>query len=221
MHPRRHGLRQTQRTAAHAQVRGDAGMIPAIVVAHPQVGSEAGERRFLDELDKATLEAARKELAILLEAKRRDQPDATSLDSWDWRYYANRVAEQKYAIKAGEMRAYTAYAGVKDGVLQIASRMFNISFRPVKAPVWHPTVEVYDVLEKGTVIGRIYLDMFVRANKSPGAMTAPAPVAGAKQAVHKTVEWQIGDQCGQHGSGQAGNQQALCIHVDDPLLRLK
>jgi len=35
----------------------------------------------------------------------------------------------------------------------------------VKVPVWHPAVETYDVLEKGAVIGRIYLDMFPRKDK--------------------------------------------------------
>jgi thimet oligopeptidase len=52
------------------------------------------------------------------------------------------------------------------GVLDVSSKMFNISFVPVpNAPVWHPSVECFDVKEGDRLIGRIYLDMHPRPNK--------------------------------------------------------
>jgi thimet oligopeptidase len=136
-----------------------------MTVQNRMVGSEAAQRRFLDEIDHATHDAAEKQLAVLLEAKRRDQAGATSVDQWDVAYYIRRVREQKYGFDEQEVRAYYPYTAVKESVFQISSRMFKISFRPAKVPVWHPTVEVYDVLENGSVIGRIYLDMFPRPDK--------------------------------------------------------
>jgi len=43
--------------------------------------------------------------------------------------------------------------------------LFGVTFQRVTVPVWHPTVETYNVLENGSVIGRIYLDMFPRKDK--------------------------------------------------------
>ncbi len=50
--------------------------------------------------------------------------------------------------------------------MSITSQMFGISFKPVTgAQVWHADVDVYDVFEGNTLLGRIYLDMFPRDNK--------------------------------------------------------
>ena len=45
--------------------------------------------------------------------------------------------------------------------------MFGITYQPVQdAKVWHPDVEVYDILRRRhAVLGRIYLDMYPRDNK--------------------------------------------------------
>jgi thimet oligopeptidase len=55
---------------------------------------------------------------------------------------------------------------VKDGLFTIVSKMYGVELRKVKdAKVWHPSVEVYDMYDGKKNLGRIYLDMFPRANK--------------------------------------------------------
>jgi thimet oligopeptidase len=43
--------------------------------------------------------------------------------------------------------------------------MFGLAYRKVDAPVWHPDVQAFDVLEGEKLLGRIYLDMHPRDGK--------------------------------------------------------
>jgi len=55
---------------------------------------------------------------------------------------------------------------VKQGIMDITSKMFGITYRRVTdAKVWHPDVEVYDVYDGDRLLGRIYFDMFPHENK--------------------------------------------------------
>ncbi|MEQ1884035.1 MAG: M3 family metallopeptidase [Bryobacteraceae bacterium] len=127
--------------------------------------SEAGQREFLKQADLASKEAAEAEKRVLLEAKRKEISSATSLELSDVQHYIRVIRDQRYHFNEQEARAYFPYARVKESVFEASSRMFGITFLPLKAPVWHPSVEAYDVVEKGVVLGRIYLDMFPRPNK--------------------------------------------------------
>jgi thimet oligopeptidase len=64
------------------------------------------------------------------------------------------------------IRPYFEYSRVLQGILDISSRMYGITYKPVtSAQVWHPEVTVYDVYDQSKLIGRIYFDMFPRENK--------------------------------------------------------
>jgi thimet oligopeptidase len=55
---------------------------------------------------------------------------------------------------------------VKQGVLDVTATLFGVEFKRVKnAPVWHPSVECYEVYDGGKLAGRFYLDMHPRADK--------------------------------------------------------
>ena len=129
------------------------------------IGSETKQRSFLDEVDRASRAGAAAEAATILEAKRRDQPNATGLNLWDFGYYIRRVRDERYGFDERAVRDYFPYSRVKESVFGISTTLFGVTFRPVKVPVWHPTVETYDVIENAAVIGRIYLDMFPRKDK--------------------------------------------------------
>ena len=71
-----------------------------------------------------------------------------------------------FAFDSQELRAYLPYAQVKQGVLDIAAKLFDVEFRKVKdAPVWDPSVECYEMYDGGKLAGRFYLDMHPRENK--------------------------------------------------------
>ena len=64
------------------------------------------------------------------------------------------------------MRPYLPYAAVKKGMLELTSRLFGVTFKEVAdAPVWHPSVDCYELFEGNRLVGRIYLDMHPRPNK--------------------------------------------------------
>ena len=79
------------------------------------------------------------------------------------------------------MRPYFPYDAVQAGILQTASRLFHVTFKPVKdAVVWDKSVDTFDVVDaaegsQGKLLGRIYLDMHPREGKdkwfSSGSVT--------------------------------------------------
>jgi thimet oligopeptidase len=104
--------------------------------------------------------------AAVLKRRQQDVPGATSVDAWDSAYYQEKVKASQYNFDSQSVRPYFEYTRVKAGVMDITSRMFGITYRPVPdSVVWHPDVETYDVYEGEKLLGRIYLDMFPRDDK--------------------------------------------------------
>jgi thimet oligopeptidase len=131
---------------------------------------------FLDRVAAASAASARRVDALVLDRKRLDHPDTVAIDSWDTLYYARLVAKANYDFDSGELRPYLAYERVRDGLFQIARRMYGFDFvRVTDRPVWHPSVETYDAYEDKRRIGRIYLDTHARPGKAgTGARAAAA-----------------------------------------------
>lgn len=65
---------------------------------------------------------------------------------------------------------YFEASGVKRGILDITTRLFGVTYRPLPgAPKWHPEVEAIEVIDKDrTILGTIYLDLYSRENKQKG-----------------------------------------------------
>jgi thimet oligopeptidase len=130
------------------------------------IGTVERHRSFIQQLDGATKEVARRELAELLAAKRKDDPSATSVNAEDTQYYGRLVRESKYKLDSRRVRQYFPYNTVKEAVLRTSAEMFGLSFEVVHdVAVWHPSVEVYNVRDGDRLIGRFYLDMHPRPNK--------------------------------------------------------
>jgi len=77
------------------------------------------------------------------------------------------------------VRPYFPYDQVQAGILKTASRLFHVSFKPVKdAQVWDRSVDTFDVYDaaegsQGKLLGRIYLDMHPRDGKDKWFSSAP------------------------------------------------
>jgi thimet oligopeptidase len=79
------------------------------------------------------------------------------------------------------VRPYFAFDRVKQGLFDVTGRLFGVSYRRLTdAPVWHPSVEAYEMLENGRAVARFYLDMHPRPDKYNHAAEFPlrAGVAG-------------------------------------------
>ncbi len=135
------------------------------------IGSPAAAHAFLERLRHVLAEPAARDLARYLARKRRDHPEATELDPWDYElsaggYYDGRIRAEEYGVDARALRAYLPYGRVRDGLLDLCERLFGVTFaRVASAGAWHPTVEVYDVTRGTRPLGRCFLDLIPREGK--------------------------------------------------------
>jgi thimet oligopeptidase len=136
---------------------------------------------FIDRVFAASTPAATREYAELLARKKQDVPDATTLESWDRTYYAELVRRARYSFDSQSVRPYFPYERVRAGVMDVSSRLFGVTFRPAPSlPTWHPSVESYEVLQEGTLIGRLYLDVHPRAQKANSGASVASVRRGAR-----------------------------------------
>ncbi len=82
-------------------------------------------------------------------------------------YLEDQVRKAKYGLDSKEVSKYFEVRRVKDGLLAITSKLFDIRYRPAaNAPTWHPDVEAMEVTDpEGRVIGRFYFDLYPREGK--------------------------------------------------------
>ncbi|MDN4472444.1 M3 family metallopeptidase [Demequina zhanjiangensis] len=120
---------------------------------------------FLAQVATAALPAGERDAARLLELARRDHPELEAITAADSRYYTEKLKAEEHGVDSKEVRRYLRYEKVRDGVLDLMGHLFGVEFAPVDAVSWHPDVEAYDVIDDGTTIGRIRLDMHPRDGK--------------------------------------------------------
>ncbi|WP_224241957.1 M3 family metallopeptidase [Hyalangium gracile] len=130
------------------------------------IRSDKAAADFIEKITAASSNRARIDYETLLARKRKDEPKATVVNPWDQAYLEDRVKAEQYNHDSQAVRPYFEYSRVRDGVLDITSRLFGITYkRLTEAQVWHPDIEAYDVYEGGTLLGRVFLDMHPRADK--------------------------------------------------------
>ena len=95
--------------------------------------------------------------------------DAT-FESWDWWYYAEKLRERDFDLEEEQVREYLSLDNAKNGIFFLANRLFGITLRPLRAPMYHKDCEVYEVLDgDDTPLGALYFDFHPRASKQGGA----------------------------------------------------
>ena len=103
--------------------------------------------------------------ATLLKRKQHDEPGASNVTSWESSYWAEQVRRSDYDFDAQSVRPYFPYTAARQGVLDVASKLYGVTFDRVDVPVWHASVECWEMREAGTLVGRFYLDMHPRTDK--------------------------------------------------------
>lgn len=138
----------------------------AYVTEDKMIGTAEAAGEFIAKIAAASEARMRRDYEQLLARKRKDEPGATRVEPWDSAYLQERVKAEDYGFDSQSVRPYFEYRRVKEGLLAVTGGLFGLSYRRVDdAPVWHPEVEAYDVVEDGRLVGRIYLDMFPRDGK--------------------------------------------------------
>lgn len=129
---------------------------------------------FIQELNTATAPLVRREFAMLLAEKQKTDPQASGVGDYEVQYLSELVRRSQYNFDSESVRAYFPFAQVKQGILDTAAKLFHVSFQQEpNVPAWDPSVETWDTIEDGKVIGRFYLDMHPRKGKFSHAEMVP------------------------------------------------
>ena len=125
------------------------------------------EADFITRVTKLAQARSKRDYAELLQQLKKTNPKATAVTSWQKSKLEQEVKRDKYAVDAEEVRSYFSYDATLQGLLSITSKIYDIQYKPVANDplVWHPDVQVFDVMRGTETLGRIYLDMHPRADK--------------------------------------------------------
>jgi Zn-dependent oligopeptidase len=125
----------------------------------------------LDELHNVAYEKALEELTELKEfALKVDKLE--DLSPWDFSYYLELYKKEKFNFNDEVLKPYFLAEKSIKGVFEVASLLYDLEFEKLNdLPKYHEDVEIFKVTQKNTkeYIGLLYVDMFARPEKKPGA----------------------------------------------------
>lgn len=124
------------------------------ITADKMVESAANAAAFIDRIVAASASRARNEHEALLKRKQQEVPGAAVVTAWESAYYSELVRKGSYDFDSQSVRPYFPFDRVKEGLLDVTSKLFGVTYRPLTgAPVWDPSVQAYEMLENGTLDG--------------------------------------------------------------------
>ncbi|MDQ3636051.1 MAG: Zn-dependent oligopeptidase [Acidobacteriota bacterium] len=136
------------------------------ITADKMIKSAANADDFITKIVNASEDRAMREYQELLKRKQKDVAGAKAVNRWEQSYYTEIVSKENYDFDSQSVRPYFQYDKVKNGVLDVTSRVFGVEFKQIKdAPVWYPSVEAWEMFEDGKLVARFYLDMHPREGK--------------------------------------------------------
>jgi peptidyl-dipeptidase Dcp len=111
--------------------------------------------------------------AMLLGLARKEGGPST-IEPWDWRYYAEKVKKAQFDVDQEAVRPYFKLENVRAGAFEVAHRLYGLTFTPrPDLPVYAPEVQAFEVREAdGSLAGVFYTDYFPRPGKRVGAWTS-------------------------------------------------
>jgi thimet oligopeptidase len=122
--------------------------------------------KFIDEIDAASKAPAEREYTMLLATARKQDPSMQQISLQDRNYYFEQLRRNEFDFNSQSARPYFPYDRVQAGILDVASKLFHVTFKPVPdAQVWDASVNAFDVYDGDKQLGRIYLDMHPRPGK--------------------------------------------------------
>ena len=95
----------------------------------------------------------------------------TDVQPWDWRYYAEQVRRERFALDEAEVKQYMPLDGIVDAMFETTQKLFGLTAHErTDVPVYADGVRVFEIREAdGSKIGLFYADWFARPTKRPGA----------------------------------------------------
>jgi len=130
--------------------------------------SEEEVLSFLDKLADAALPQAKEELEEL-KAFAKESDGIEDFATHDVAYYSEKLKKKKFDFDDTMTKPYFEQRRVLNGMLDIVSELFGVTFKPAVVPTWHDCVKAFDIYEAEKLSGRIYFDLEARKEKRGGA----------------------------------------------------
>lgn len=127
---------------------------------------------FLDKLGQVALPYAKKEAQHINDFGQKLLN--RKVEWWDRDYVAHTIVKKQFDFDPEEVRKYFPVDKVINGLFDLCKSMFEVEFIEKKDKhTWHPDVKYFDVYEAGNHIGGIFMDIYKRPGKTPGAWLDP------------------------------------------------
>ncbi len=139
-------------------------------LADTMAGRQSAVQGLLDQVWEPAKAAVERERA-LLEEVRASLGHELTLEAWDWRYYAEKVRQQRYQLDEAEVKPYFPLDAMVTAMFDCAQRLFGLRFvaQPQVAG-YHPDVKVYEVRGADDALRGLFVqDNFARPTKRSGA----------------------------------------------------
>ena len=117
---------------------------------------------------------AKEEVADMQALADKLETEKITIEPWDYRYYAEKVREEKYNLDFSEVKPYLQMDKLREGMMWAAGELYGFKFTQVKdVPVFQDDVTTYEVTRDGKLVGLWVFDPYARKGKRSGAwMTA-------------------------------------------------
>ena len=139
-------------------------------LADTMAGRQSAVQALLDQVWEPAKAAAARERAMLDEVREQLGHDL-SIEAWDWRWYAEKVRQQRFQLDEAEVKPYFPLDAMVRAMFDCAERLYGLRF--VEQPQvagYHPDVKVHEVRgEDGGLRGVFIQDNFARPTKRSGA----------------------------------------------------
>ncbi len=123
-------------------------------------------QQFIDAMNDMATPTADRDYQLLLTELRELDSSANSVGDWQKTYLSERLKKSLYQVDSQEVRTYFQYDRVKEGIFELTEKLFNVEIRPwAEGQPWDESVEAFEILENGEVLGQFYLDMHPREGK--------------------------------------------------------
>lgn len=148
----------------------------AQILSDKMAGNAETVDAFLSNIMEAAMARAKEEVADMQKVMDEDiaagvLPEGTTIQPWDYMYYAERVRRARYALDESEVMKYFKMENVRAGIFGNATRLYGLQFEKIEdVALFNPVAEAFKVSDAdGSLIGVIITDYFSRETKRAGA----------------------------------------------------
>ncbi|WBH15132.1 M3 family metallopeptidase [Sphingomonas radiodurans] len=194
-----------------AEPHDNRAVLAAILTLRQKMATLLGERSYADYALKETMAATPEAAEALLkrvwapaleraaaeqsELQQLADRDGVSIAAWDWRYYAEQVRRDRYALDGAAVKTFLTLEGVRAAAFRVAGRLYGLQFDARKdLPTWHPDARAWAVTGRdGQAVGLLYTDFAARPEKHGGAWMGTLRVQEALDGPVRPIVYIVGN----------------------------